>query len=94
MIKQTLQSTIFDPSVNRLLARLEKEDYDALTLGAKIVFLKFRKRLLRQDERVDAVYFPLTAMTSLLVTTDGQPQMEMVMIGKEGVIGASEIIQE
>ncbi len=93
MSKQTLQS-IVDPSANRLLARLESEDYEAVTLEAKIVPLKFRKRLLRQDERVDAVYFPLTAMISLLVTTDGQPQMEMAMIGREGVIGASEIIQE
>ena len=33
-------------------------------------------------------------MISLLVTTDGQPQMEMAMIGREGVIGASENIQE
>jgi CRP-like cAMP-binding protein len=94
MTKQTRQPKTFDPSANRLLARLEREDYEAVTLEAKVVPLKFRKRLLRQDERVEAVYFPLTAMISLLVTTDGQPQMEMAMIGREGVIGASEIIQE
>ena len=32
-------------------------------------------------------------MISLLVTTDGQPQMEMATIGREGVVGASEIFQ-
>ncbi len=32
-------------------------------------------------------------MISLLVTTDGQPQMEMATIGREGVVGASELIQ-
>ena len=72
---------------------LEPEDYDALMREAKIVPLKFRKRLLLQDEPVDAVYFPITAMISLLVTTDGQPQMEMATIGKEGVVGASELLQ-
>jgi CRP-like cAMP-binding protein len=85
--------TIFDPRTNRLLAMLEPDDYDALMRSAAVVPLKFRKRLVRPDERVDAVYFPLTAMVSLLVTTDGQPQMEMATIGREGVVGASELIQ-
>ena len=93
MTKQAGQPSIFHPRLNRLLAKLEREDYDALMLGAKIVSLKFRKRLVRQDERVDAVYFPLTAMVSLLVTTDGEPQMEMATVGKEGVVGGAELIQ-
>jgi hypothetical protein len=93
MTKQPQQPRIFDPRGNRLLAKLEQEDYEALMLDAKVVPLKFRKRLVRQDERVNAVYFPLTAMISLLVTTDGQPQMEMATIGNEGVVGASELIQ-
>ena len=33
-------------------------------------------------------------MISLLVTTDGQPRMEMATIGREGVVGASEILQK
>jgi CRP-like cAMP-binding protein len=93
MTKQPQQPRIFDPRGNRLLAKLEPEDYEALMLDAKVVPLKFRKRLVRQDERVNAVYFPLTAMISLLVTADGQPQMEMATIGNEGVVGASELIQ-
>jgi hypothetical protein len=88
MTRQTQQ-----PDRNRLLARLEPEDNEALMLDAKVVSLKFRKRLLRQDEGVNAVYFPLTAMISLLVTTDSQPQMEMATIGKEGVVGAAELLQ-
>jgi CRP-like cAMP-binding protein len=93
MTKQAQQPRIFDPRGNRLLATLEQEDYEALMLDAKVVPLKFGKRLIRQDERVNAVYFPVTAMISLLVTTDGQPQMEMATIGNEGVVGASELIQ-
>ena len=93
MTKQPQQPRTFDPRVNRILAMLQREDYDALMLDARVVPLKFRKRLVRQDERVNAVYFPLNAMISLLVTTDGQPQMEMATIGNEGVVGASELIQ-
>jgi CRP-like cAMP-binding protein len=58
---------------------------------AKIVPLKYRKRVLLQDQRVDAVYFPLTCMFSLLVTQDEKPEMEMATIGKEGFVGAWEV---
>lgn len=93
MTKQPRRPENSDPRTNGLLARLEPDDYDALMREAKIVPLKFRKRIFRQDARVDAVYFPMTAMISLLVTSEGQPQMEMATIGKEGVAGASELIQ-
>src|SRR5262245_50937427 len=83
-----------DPKTNRLLAACEPEDYDALMAEAQIVPLKFHKELHKQDERVEAVYFPLTAMVSLLVSTDGRPQVEMATIGNEGVVGATEILQE
>ncbi|MGD0047625.1 MAG: Crp/Fnr family transcriptional regulator [Bryobacteraceae bacterium] len=94
MTKQTVQPKTFDPRTNRLLARLDRDDYDALMVDAKVVTLRFRKRIMHQDEPVGAVYFPLTAMISLLVATNGQPHMEMATIGREGVVGASELIQE
>jgi len=82
-----------DPRTNHFLARLDQEDYAELMSVAKIVPLKFRKRMLRQDEVIDAVYFPITCMFSLLVTNDGAPQMEMATIGNEGMVGASEALQ-
>ena len=93
MPKQTPPSAKPDPRTNHFLARLEPQDYDALMREAKIVPMKFRKRMLNQDARIDAVYFPITCMFSLLVTNDGQPQMEMATIGKEGMVGASEALQ-
>lgn len=82
-----------DPKRNQFLGRLEREDYDALMLVSKTVSFKFGKRVLRQDERVDAVYFPVTCMFSLLVTANDKPQMEMATIGKEGLVGAWEVVQ-
>jgi CRP-like cAMP-binding protein len=87
---QTGSST---PRTNLFLARLAQEDYDALMVGSKIVELKFRRRVILQDTRVEAVYFPLTCMFSLLVASNGQPQMEMATIGKEGMVGAAEVLQ-
>jgi CRP-like cAMP-binding protein len=93
MSRQILREDGPDPKTNRLLAQLAPADYDAMMLGAKLVSLKLRKRLHRQDERIDAVYFPLTCMVSLLVSTNDRPQMEMATVGREGVVGASELIQ-
>ena len=93
MTKQTDPPDGCDPRTNRILAALEQPDYDALMLEAEVVPLKFRKRLYSQDEPVDAVHFPLACMVSLLVTSGGTPQMEMATIGKEGVVGASEVLQ-
>lgn len=82
-----------DPKQNILLSKLEADDYKSLMGGAKLVDLKFRSLIQRQDAAVDAVYFPINSMASLIVTSDGKPQMEMAMIGNEGVVGASEILQ-
>ena len=93
MPEQAEQPESNDPKKNHLLARLQPEDYDALMLVAKIVPLKFGKRVFRQDDRIEAVYFPITCMFSLLVTVHDRPQMEMATIGKEGVVGAWEVFQ-
>ena len=93
MTRQAPRPEKSDPRKNHFLARLQPEDYDALMRVSKIVPLKFRKRLLLQDEPVDAVYFPLTCMFSLLVTTVGEPQMELATIGREGIVGAAEVFQ-
>ncbi len=78
---------------NSLLSTMEPGDYEALMADGTVVPLKFRRRLYKQDQRIDAVYFPVTCMVSLLVTTADVPQMEMATIGNEGVVGAAEIIQ-
>ena len=92
MTKQTQQQESPDPKSNRILQKLDSEDYDALMARAKVVPLKFRKLLYRQDEPVDAVYFPLTCMVSLLVSSNGEARMEMATVGREGVVGASELL--
>ncbi|MDP8981298.1 MAG: Crp/Fnr family transcriptional regulator [Acidobacteriota bacterium] len=81
-----------DPKQNRLLARIEPGDYDAIIKASKVISVKLRVRLHRQDQRVDVVYFPITCMVSLLVTASDKPQMEMATVGREGVGGASELL--
>jgi CRP-like cAMP-binding protein len=88
MTKQTVQQTKPDPKMNLLLAKLDSKDFESLMASSKVVTLKLSKQLYRQDQPIDSVYFPLTCMGSLVVSTDRKPQMEMATIGKEGAIGA------
>lgn len=94
MPKQTAPSAKPDARTNHFLARLKSPDYDALMSQAKLVSLKFGQRVSCQDEPIEAVYFPITCMFSVIVTSNGKPQVEMATIGKEGVAGASEVLQK
>jgi CRP-like cAMP-binding protein len=93
MTQKTAEPKAPDARDNRLLAMLEPADYQALMREATVIPVKLRTRLHRQEQLVDAVYFPITCMVSLLVTTDGEPQMEMATVGREGVVGGAEILQ-
>ena len=93
MIRPTSAHLSPDPKANQLLAKLDLEDYQAIIGKSKIVSLKLGKRLYHQDETITAVYFPITCMVSLLVSTSGkQPRLELSTVGKEGVVGAIEVL--
>jgi CRP-like cAMP-binding protein len=92
MRKQTQQAHP-DGRMNLLLASLDSEDYLSLIGSCKIVTLKCGRRLNDQDEDLEAVYFPLTCMVCLLVSTiRKKPGLELATIGREGVVGAIEVL--
>jgi hypothetical protein len=80
MSPETQKQRDSDPQENFLLASLHPADYEILMRDAKVVTLKFRKRLYRQDDPVDFVYFPITCMVSLLVCTNEKLSIEMATI--------------
>src|SRR5579863_7645742 len=90
MKRQTQQP--IDPRTNRLLGMLKPADYQSLIAAGDVVSLKLGRQLYRQNESVDAVYFPFTCMVCLLVnTTKQKPRLELATVGKEGVVGAAEV---
>jgi hypothetical protein len=93
MTSQAPRSEKPDPRKNYFLGRLQAEDYDAFLRASKVAQLKLGERLRLQDKPVDAVYFPLTCMFSVLTTNVGEPRLELATIGKEGVVGAAEVFQ-
>jgi CRP-like cAMP-binding protein len=85
---------ILSPRANALLAMLDADDYASLMTKAKIVKLKFRAKLCREEQEVEAVHFPLSGVVSLLVGGGGELRTELATVGREGVVGATEILQE
>jgi hypothetical protein len=77
-----------DPRTNRLLAALEPADYEEFMAEATVVSLPLNNRLFLRDGRVDAVYFPLTSMVSVLAGPPEGALTEAATIGREGVAGS------
>jgi CRP-like cAMP-binding protein len=81
-----------DPRLNRLLAALGPADYEAFIADATVVSLRLNNRLFRQDEHVNAVFFPLTCMVSVLAGPADGDLTEAATIGREGVAGSESVI--
>jgi CRP-like cAMP-binding protein len=76
---------------NLLLNALPSESFEALAGHFKIFEAPVGKRIFEQDTRSD-VYFPLSAVVSLLRNLEDGAALEVSMIGGEGVVGVSAIL--
>ncbi len=59
---------------------------------AKVLSLPLNNRLFGRDGRIDAVYFPLTCMVSVLAGPPEGDLTEAATIGREGVAGCESVI--
>ncbi len=72
---------------NAILAALPQGEYDRLSPHLQPVDLPQGKMLYDVDEPVRTVYFHESGMTSLVVTSDEGTDVEVGVIGWEGVVG-------
>ena len=75
------------PVRNGLLAALPPEALERLRPGLQRVELPFDKTLYPADGAVEAVLFPESGMLSLLATLEGGDQVEVGIVGREGLVG-------
>jgi CRP-like cAMP-binding protein len=75
------------PVRNGLLAALPPEDLARLRPRLQSVELPFDQTLFPSDGTVEAVLFPESSMVSLLATLEDGEQVEVGIVGREGLIG-------
>ena len=76
-----------DPVENRLLAALPGEEYERLRPHLKQVSFALGEVIYESGEHLDHVYFPTTAIISLLYLMEDGSSAEMGLAGNEGVVG-------
>jgi CRP-like cAMP-binding protein len=77
-----------DRSGNRLLACLPAPDRDRILSKRVPNFLKAKTVLFEPGEVVDAVYFPLDGVISLVTPLEDGAIVEVATIGNEGLWGS------
>ena len=71
---------------NQLLAALLPKDYARLRSDLATVPMKLKQSLWEPNRPIEAVYFPIDAVASILALTDGH-SVEVGTIGNEGLVG-------
>ena len=74
---------------NELLAAMPRKAYDALAPALAPVTLAFGAVLYEADAPILHVYFPCESMVSLLLPVEDHFDVEVGLVGREGMLGAS-----
>lgn len=77
------------PIANSLLAALPRKDYRNLLAGLSLVTLTQGQVLYEPGQPIRHVYFPNDCIVSLLTTVEGDKALEVGLVGRESMVGAS-----
>lgn len=76
-----------EPSKNLLLARLPREEYERLRSHLEYVSLDLGEVIYESGGQQSYIYFPRTAIISLLYVMENSSSAEMAVTGNEGLVG-------
>jgi CRP-like cAMP-binding protein len=83
----TMKSKAAEPSANRLLTLLTRQDQARLRPHLETVTLEYRKSLYAANKSIEFVYFIETGVGSLVNTMANGQAAEVGTIGNEGLVG-------
>lgn len=81
------QGAATDGRGNRLIEAIPTNDRKHLLARLRVEEWGLKQRLMEAGERIPSVYFPLTAVVSLLTTMDDGSGVEIATVGNEGMVG-------
>jgi CRP-like cAMP-binding protein len=84
-----MMSDLHTPEQNHLLAALPAADYERLAPHLELVEMLLGEVLYESGERLQHVYFPTTAIVSLLYVMENGSSAEIAVVGNEGILGIS-----
>src|SRR5271157_6593215 len=76
-----------NPKQNHLLAALPKPEFERLLSYLELVPLPLGEALYESGDKLNHVYFPTTAIVSLLYVMENGSSAEIAVVGHEGVVG-------
>src|SRR5664279_5666615 len=77
------------PHQNHLLDALPADDFERVASHLELIPLKLGDVLYEPGDRLRHVYFPTTAIISLLYVLEDGASAEIAMVGNEGILGIS-----
>jgi len=89
---RTASSIPVSTSSNELLRSLPADLFQKLSPSLRSVYLEAEQFLYFQDDRLDYVYFPETAVISELQTLDDGRMVEVMLTGREGAVGLMSLL--
>ncbi len=79
-----------NPLMNHLLAALPSDIYQAVVVRhLEFVPLELGQELSGPGQTLNCVYFPTTAVVSMLCTMENGASAEMAIVGNDGILGIS-----
>lgn len=86
------RSSKHNPITNRLLAALPRKDHKRFVSACEPVELTFGEILVEPGERIHHLYFPIESFISLIMSIDDHANLEVGLVGNEGMLGISHIL--
>ncbi|HEV2861871.1 MAG TPA: Crp/Fnr family transcriptional regulator [Pyrinomonadaceae bacterium] len=78
-----------DPTKNRLLAALPREEYELIVPNLGPTSFKLGEVVYESGGKMEHIYFPTTSIVSLLYVMENGASAEMGMAGNEGLVGVA-----
>jgi CRP-like cAMP-binding protein len=84
-----MRSAKHSPLQNHLLAALPANEFNRLAANLELIPLPLGRVLYESGGKLGSVYFPTTAIVSMLYVLENDASAEIAIVGNEGVLGIS-----